>query len=69
MVPVNGVMPAGCQMFDTPGVPHPFQLTSILTAEESRMLLPSRGLRPRTYRTGAGTTLMLGAVARIDVIE
>eukprot|EP00873_Tetraselmis_striata_P015974 jgi/Tetstr1/436238/TSEL_025082.t1 len=35
MIPVNGIMPAGAQMFDTPGVPHPFQLTSILTGAES----------------------------------
>ena len=34
LIPVNGIMRKGCQMFDTPGVPHPYQLTSILTGPE-----------------------------------
>jgi len=38
MIPINGIMPKGAQMFDTPGVPHPYQLTSILTAAEVRSL-------------------------------
>jgi hypothetical protein len=34
MLRVPGVMPPKCKMFDTPGVPHNFQLTSRLTADE-----------------------------------
>ena len=34
MLRIPGVMPPKCKMFDTPGVPHKFQLTSRLTADE-----------------------------------
>ena len=40
MLRVRGLLPAGCRMLDTPGVPHAFQLGSWLTAEEMRMILP-----------------------------
>jgi hypothetical protein len=33
------------------------------------MLLPRRALKPRTYRTGAGTTLLIGGVARVDILD
>lgn len=56
------------RVFDTPGVPHDYQLTSILAPEEVRMLLPRRRLKPRTYRVPAGSTLLIGGVARLDVL-
>ena len=34
MVTVPGLLPPGSKMIDTPGVPHPFQLASLLTADE-----------------------------------
>lgn len=103
MVRVSGLLPTGCKMLDTPGVPHafqvrppalvcllgcslsdhdclplcgfgvsqhwqphclgvphlglppaPLQLAKHLTAEEMRMVLPRRQLKPRTFRIGAG---------------
>lgn len=39
-VRVRGLLPSGCKMLDTPGVPHEFQLGTWLTAEEMRMVLP-----------------------------
>ncbi|KXZ56942.1 hypothetical protein GPECTOR_1g85 [Gonium pectorale] len=55
--------------FDTPGVPHPHQLTSFLGLEEVKKVLPSKQLRGRTYRVAAGSTLLLGAgLARLDVL-
>ena len=33
------------------------------------MLLPKRPLRARTYRLGAGQTIMLGGVGRVDVLS
>lgn len=36
MLRVPGVLPPKCKMFDTPGVPHKFQLTSRLQADEVR---------------------------------
>ncbi|GFR47130.1 hypothetical protein Agub_g8817, partial [Astrephomene gubernaculifera] len=56
--------------FDTPGVPHSHQLTSHLGLEEVKKVLPSKPLRGRTYRVGAGHTLLLGGgLARLDVVE
>lgn len=34
MLKVDGLLQSGCKMWDTPGVPHPYQLSSKLSAEE-----------------------------------
>ena len=68
VVPVTGgLVPKGCEMLDTPGVRHEYQITSQLGLEEVRMLLPRRSLKPRTYRLGEGSTIHLGGLARLDV--
>ena len=36
MLKVQGLMPARCGMFDTPGVPHAHQLAAYLDPEEVR---------------------------------
>lgn len=33
------------------------------------MLLPKRRLQPRTFRLGEGQSIMLGALARVDVLR
>ena len=38
-------------------------------AKQVALLHPKRRLQPRTYRTGQGTTLLVGGVARIDVLD
>lgn len=40
MLKVPGLMPPRCNMFDTPGVPHDFQLSSRLSADEVRAPQP-----------------------------
>ena len=67
IVPIRGIVPKGCEMLDTPGVRHEYQLTARLSAEEVRMLLPKRSLKPRTYRIGEGQTIHIGGIGRIDV--
>ena len=54
MLKVGGLLPPGCKLLDTPGVPHDYQLASLLTPEEMRMVLPRRQLRARTFRMGVG---------------
>lgn len=54
--------------FDTPGVPHDYQLTSILGLEEVKALLPSKQLKGRTFRVGPGNSLLLGGLGRLDII-
>ena len=36
MVAVPGLLPTGSKMLDTPGVPHPYQIASQLSADEVR---------------------------------
>ena len=68
VVPVTGgLVPRGCEMLDTPGVRHEYQITTRLDLEEVRMLLPKRSLKPRTYRLGEGNTIHMGGLARLDV--
>ncbi|PSC71397.1 IMP dehydrogenase GMP reductase [Micractinium conductrix] len=69
MLRVPGLLPTGCKMLDTPGVPHAHQLASHLTADEMRMVLPRRPLKPRTFRVGSGQTVMVGGLARVDVLD
>ena len=70
VVPVSGgIVPKGCDMLDTPGVRHEYQLTSNLSLEEVRMILPRRSLKPRTYRLGEGQTIHLGGLGRVDVMS
>jgi ribosome biogenesis GTPase A len=69
VVPVSGgIVPKGCDMLDTPGVRHEYQLTSNLSFEEVRMILPRRSLKPRTYRLGEGQTIHMGGLGRVDII-
>jgi len=51
------------------GVPHTYQLTSMLTLPEVNMVLPQRRLRVRTYRAGAGNCVSLGGLARIEIVS
>ncbi|KAG7671412.1 hypothetical protein Ndes2526A_g02061 [Nannochloris sp. 'desiccata'] len=69
VIPVPSLLPQGCKMLDTPGVPHEYQLAAYMTADEMKMLLPNRSLKPRTFRLRRGQSVMLGGVARVDVVD
>uniref|UniRef100_A0A383WDX7 Uncharacterized protein n=1 Tax=Tetradesmus obliquus TaxID=3088 RepID=A0A383WDX7_TETOB len=55
--------------FDTPGVHHPYQLTTRLSLQEAAAVLPRRRLKPRTYRIPAGSCILIGGLARLDVLS
>jgi uncharacterized membrane protein YgcG len=70
---VPGLLPAGCRLLDTPGVPHAHSLASRLEAvagpaDAAALASPGR-LVPRTFRAAAGQTVLIGGVARIDVLD
>lgn len=70
IVPVPSLLPRGCKMLDTPGVIHQHQIsTSYLTPEETKLTLPRRPFRPRTYRVGPDHTVCLGGIARLDLVS
>ncbi|SPP75647.1 nitric oxide-associated protein 1 [Drosophila guanche] len=56
-------------VYDTPGVMHPDQLTHLLTAEELAQLQPTTMIRPRAFRLRPEMSLMLGGLARIDILD
>lgn len=56
------------RVFDTPGVPHTHQLTSSLALDELCSVLPTRRLKARSYRVPPGTSMLLGGLARVDVV-
>lgn len=64
-------MPLGPKhrVFDTPGVPHPYQLTSRLNLRELAAVLPCRRLKPRTYCVPVGNSILVGGFARLDVVS
>jgi ribosome biogenesis GTPase A len=69
LIKVPGLVPRNCRMYDTPGVLHRYQVAPYMTAEEMKLLLPKRRLKPRTYRLGAGQTVSVGGIARVDVLS
>jgi ribosome biogenesis GTPase A len=69
MVKLASLLPNGSDVYDTPGLLQPFQLSSRLTGEEMKMVLPNKRLMPRTYRIQVGGTIHIGALARIDLLE
>ena len=48
MLKVDGILSKRCKMFDTPGVPHPYQLHARLSPEEVR---PGRARCALNFKT------------------
>lgn len=53
-------------LFDTPGMKT--DLTSALTVDELAALTPTKRVRPVTYRLRPGKSLLLGGLARVDML-
>ncbi|XP_068145443.1 nitric oxide-associated protein 1 [Drosophila tropicalis] len=56
-------------VYDTPGVMQPDQLTPLLTTEELSLLQPRKMIRPRAFRMRPNMSLMLGGLARFDLLD
>ncbi|XP_039122978.1 GTP-binding protein BRASSINAZOLE INSENSITIVE PALE GREEN 2, chloroplastic [Dioscorea cayenensis subsp. rotundata] len=69
IVRVEGVLGEQAKLFDTPGILHPYQITSRLTREEQKLVLMSKELKPRTYRIKAGHSVHIGGLMKLDVEE
>ena len=69
VVKLESLLPNGSDVFDTPGLLQPFQVASRLNNEEARMVLPRSRLKPRTYRAEIGSTVHIGGLARVDVLD
>ncbi|KAM7418259.1 hypothetical protein PAMA_017760 [Pampus argenteus] len=56
-------------LFDTPGIMKEHDLLSLLNEQEVRMVVPSQAVVPRTFVLKPGTSLFVGAVARLDFLQ
>lgn len=50
IIRVEGILSGKAKLFDTPGILHPYQITTRLTPEEQKLAHMSKELKPRTYR-------------------
>ena len=69
VVRLENLLQSGADVYDTPGLLQPSQVSSRLNSEEARMVLPRKRLTPRTYRAEIGSTLHVGGLGRIDVLD
>ncbi|XP_030252583.1 nitric oxide-associated protein 1 isoform X2 [Sparus aurata] len=56
-------------LFDTPGIMKEYDILSLMTEQEVMSVVPSQAVIPRTFVLKPGTTLFVGAVARIDFLQ
>ncbi|XP_053179697.1 nitric oxide-associated protein 1 [Scomber japonicus] len=56
-------------LFDTPGIMKEHDLLSLLTEQEVKSVVPTQAIVPRTFVLKPGTSLLVGAVARIDYLQ
>ncbi|KAL2329126.1 hypothetical protein Fmac_022553 [Flemingia macrophylla] len=69
IVRVEGVLPSQAKLFDTPGLLHPYQITTRLTREEQKLVHMGKELKPRTYRIKAGNSIHIAGLLRLDIEE
>ena len=59
----------GVALYDTPGLILPHQLTSKLSSDDLKVVIPQRKVDVVTLRVGEGKTVLLGGVARVEFLE
>jgi ribosome biogenesis GTPase A len=62
-------LPTGVVVYDTPGILNPSQLTTKLTFEELKAVMPSKPLKPVTLRVTEGKCVCIGALAKVELVE
>ncbi|XP_036932732.1 nitric oxide-associated protein 1 [Acanthopagrus latus] len=56
-------------LFDTPGIMKENDILNLMTEQEVMSVVPSQAVIPRTFVLKPGTTLFVGALARIDYLQ
>ncbi|XP_059201727.1 nitric oxide-associated protein 1-like [Centropristis striata] len=56
-------------LFDTPGIMKDRDILRLLTEQEVMSVVPTKALVPRTFVLRPGTSLLLGALGRIDFLQ
>jgi len=55
-------------LYDTPGLLVPGTLTQLLTPEELKIVVPRKKVEPITFRVASGKCVLVGGLARVEVI-
>lgn len=63
------VFTKGVWCYDTPGTVNQEQILDVLSLRELVNVVPNRLLRPRTLILSPGKTLLIGGLARLDLLE
>mmetsp|Transcript_2490 Transcript_2490/g.3509 ORF Transcript_2490/g.3509 Transcript_2490/m.3509 type:complete len:768 (+) Transcript_2490:130-2433(+) len=58
----------GCNLYDTPGLLVPGTITQRLTPAELKMIVPKKEVEPVTFRVSSGKCVLIGGLAKIEVI-
>ncbi|KAI3461867.1 hypothetical protein Pfo_018530 [Paulownia fortunei] len=69
IVRMEGVLPGKAKLLDTPGLLHPHQISTRLTAVEQKLICIEKELKPRTYRIKAGHSVHISGLLRLDIEE
>ncbi|XP_077211795.1 P-loop containing nucleoside triphosphate hydrolases superfamily protein [Tasmannia lanceolata] len=67
IIRVEGVLKGQVKLFDTPGILHPYQISTRLTRDEQKLVHISKEVKPRTYRIKAGYSVHIAGLVRLDV--
>jgi ribosome biogenesis GTPase A len=62
-------LPNGITMIDTPGLINKGQLTSRLTLEELKQVIPIKPINAITLRVTEGKCILLGALAKVELLD
>ena len=62
-------LPNGITVYDTPGLINYGQLTSRLTTQELRQVIPKKRVNHITIRMEKGRVIMIGGIARVEHVE
>jgi ribosome biogenesis GTPase A len=58
----------GRKLYDTPGLLVPGTITQLLTPEELKIVCPKKKVEPITFRVAAGKCVLVGGLAKIEVM-
>lgn len=58
----------GQHIYDTPGLLVPGTITQLLTPDELKIICPKKQVEPITFRVAAGKCVLVGGLAKIEVI-
>ncbi|XP_042391109.1 GTP-binding protein BRASSINAZOLE INSENSITIVE PALE GREEN 2, chloroplastic-like [Zingiber officinale] len=67
IIRMEGILNGKAKLFDTPGILHPYQITTRLTQEEQKLAHMSKELKPRTYRIKPQHSVHIGGLVRVDI--